>query len=317
LIGADIYTADAFDMVEMRGVFTVWPVHPTADVAVLNEHLHEHPTLPALRDPTSGRAFQWSDFTTFRQFRQTALYHDFFREQEIRHQLAITFPMGQASGALVFNRRRPDFSEEEGALLELVRPHLEQSWRRLQGQKQLEEALSWMTLAGDDQAVLALAEDGTVLFASEVATRLGRDLFGQAPPVWAPRILRKWRAERREAEDSFTVSSRGRHLSIKVVGPAEFPPASQMPGALPPGRRGYVLRLSERVAAPSTHLARRFGLTPREAEVFFWIAQGKRNLEIATILGAKPRTIEKHVENLIAKLGAESRGAAAAMAWEG
>ncbi len=40
------------------------------------------------------------------------------------------------------------------------------------------------------------------------------------------------------------------------------------------------------------------GLTPREAEVLFWIAQGKSNPDIATIIGAGVRTVHKHVENI-------------------
>jgi len=53
------------------------------------------------------------------------------------------------------------------------------------------------------------------------------------------------------------------------------------------------------------------GLTPREAEVLHWIIQGKRNIEIATIIGCGPRTVHKHVENLLEKLGVETRTAAA------
>lgn len=52
-------------------------------------------------------------------------------------------------------------------------------------------------------------------------------------------------------------------------------------------------------------------LTPRESEVATWLAQGKTNAEIAIILRAQPRTIEKHVEKILAKLGVENRTAAA------
>jgi DNA-binding CsgD family transcriptional regulator len=51
-------------------------------------------------------------------------------------------------------------------------------------------------------------------------------------------------------------------------------------------------------------------LTPRENEVLDWIARGKSNPEIATILGLSVRTIYKHVENIFAKLGLESRAQA-------
>jgi DNA-binding CsgD family transcriptional regulator len=53
------------------------------------------------------------------------------------------------------------------------------------------------------------------------------------------------------------------------------------------------------------------GMTRREVEVFRWMARGKTDPEIAIILGARPRTIEKHVEHILAKLGVENRTAAA------
>jgi DNA-binding NarL/FixJ family response regulator len=58
------------------------------------------------------------------------------------------------------------------------------------------------------------------------------------------------------------------------------------------------------------------GLTPREAEVLFWVARGKTNDEIATVLGIGMTTVKKHLESTFAKLGVENRTAAAAMALE-
>lgn len=58
------------------------------------------------------------------------------------------------------------------------------------------------------------------------------------------------------------------------------------------------------------------GLTPREAEVLFWVARGKSNPEIATILGIGLTTVKKHLEATFAKLGVENRTSAAAMALE-
>ena len=56
------------------------------------------------------------------------------------------------------------------------------------------------------------------------------------------------------------------------------------------------------------------GLTPREAEVLCWIAQGKTNDEIGRILGACTGTISKHVEHILMKLNVENRTSAAAIA---
>jgi len=57
-----------------------------------------------------------------------------------------------------------------------------------------------------------------------------------------------------------------------------------------------------------------FKLTAREAEVLYWVAQGKTNRDIGDILGTSPRTIHKHLEHVFGKLGVETRTAAAAMA---
>jgi DNA-binding NarL/FixJ family response regulator len=58
------------------------------------------------------------------------------------------------------------------------------------------------------------------------------------------------------------------------------------------------------------------GLSPREAEVLLWIAQGKTNEEIGIILGASRNTIKKHVLRVLDKLGVESRTTAAVRALE-
>ena len=77
-----------------------------------------------------------------------------------------------------------------------------------------------------------------------------------------------------------------------------------------------VLYLVEEHAPPGPAELTRLGVTPRQAEVLYWIAQGKTNGEIAIILGTSPRTAEKHVEQLFQRLGVENRVAAAAQANE-
>jgi DNA-binding CsgD family transcriptional regulator len=57
-------------------------------------------------------------------------------------------------------------------------------------------------------------------------------------------------------------------------------------------------------------------LTPREAEVLFWISEGKSNHDIGVILGAKTGTICKHVEHIFGQLNVENRTAAAVVALE-
>jgi DNA-binding CsgD family transcriptional regulator len=52
------------------------------------------------------------------------------------------------------------------------------------------------------------------------------------------------------------------------------------------------------------------GLTPREAEVLYWVSQGKTNPEIGLILAVSVATVKKHVEHIFEKIGVENRSAA-------
>jgi len=58
------------------------------------------------------------------------------------------------------------------------------------------------------------------------------------------------------------------------------------------------------------------GLTPRVAETLLWLAQGKTNADIATILGNSESTVKKHVLEIFERLAVETRGAAALRALE-
>lgn len=52
------------------------------------------------------------------------------------------------------------------------------------------------------------------------------------------------------------------------------------------------------------------GVSPREASVLLWVAQGKGNADIAAILDMAENTVKSHLRNVFTKLGLESRHAA-------
>lgn len=58
----------------------------------------------------------------------------------------------------------------------------------------------------------------------------------------------------------------------------------------------------------------KLGLTSREAEVLYWMSQGKSNKELALILGISPRTVTKFTELIYSKLQVDNRTSAANMA---
>lgn len=73
--------------------------------------------------------------------------------------------------------------------------------------------------------------------------------------------------------------------------------------------RRLVMRSTPDVAAP---IAGR--LTVREREVLSLLVAGESQAEIALALSISPRTVAKHVEHLVAKLGARNRAHAVALA---
>lgn len=73
---------------------------------------------------------------------------------------------------------------------------------------------------------------------------------------------------------------------------------------------GAAERVSSHHAAVAEALAG-LGLTQRERDVATWLARGRSNHEIAALVTASPRTVEKHVERILLKLGVENRTTAA------
>ncbi len=57
------------------------------------------------------------------------------------------------------------------------------------------------------------------------------------------------------------------------------------------------------------------GLTRRQAEVLHWVAEGKTNSEISTILGCSFFTIKNHLKEIFQRLGVHNRLSAAACAY--
>jgi DNA-binding CsgD family transcriptional regulator len=76
----------------------------------------------------------------------------------------------------------------------------------------------------------------------------------------------------------------------------------------------FLLRLAKEAGAtPPPEFSSELVLTTREGEVLAWLSKGKTNRDIAQILGLSPRTVDKHLEQIYAKLGVENRTAAAAV----
>lgn len=148
--------------------------------------------------------------------------------------------------------------------------------------------------------------DGCLLWQTPLARELLALYYGTTAPETPPQILqwlrRHLRDAEREIEPPGLVAQRaGRRLSIRLHQQT--------------GDHAWLLvmrEISDAAAIEAMSLALR--LTGREAEVLYWVIQGKINRDIGDILGASPATVKKHLERIFAKLGVETRTAAAGMA---
>lgn len=141
---------------------------------------------------------------------------------------------------------------------------------------------------------------------------------GEGRVVWQTPLARQWLAEAFGGEAA-AAPVLGAWLRAQLGRPVPAPLVHAQGGQRftftlhePTGDDGWLVVLKRAAdAPPGAALAQAFGLTAREAEVLYWVAQGKTNRDIGDILGMSPRTVTKHLEHVFEKLGVETRTAAA------
>ena len=159
-----------------------------------------------------------------------------------------------------------------------------------------------------DQGYLVADAAWRIRFATSKASRWLQEYFGRNQNDFLPDLLKDWLKQRRSKTlntsklssplEEFSMLGGSKRLLVRSLSPL----------------KGLEFRLVLREAQVDAGQLEALGLTKREAEVLFWVSQGKRNSEIGTILGAQPRTITKHIEHILERLSVETRTAAARVA---
>jgi DNA-binding CsgD family transcriptional regulator len=252
------------------------------------------------------------------QFRRLGLYREFFQHFGVDEHIVVRAPGPQSLlTGIAINRRRRPFTERERELLNLLRPHLYQAYRLSELTEQLHEKRRQLdrvmdgagihTLVVDDQARVVDAKSSTLADLATLFTNIGR------AADWLPPQVRAWFHEQRR-------------IVAREVGPIAAPPSPYvlrhsggrvvlrlMPDSSP-SRFVLVLQLQpvNRGAAALLPL----GLSIREAQVLFGVAQGLSNPDIGARLRISSRTVQKHLEHVFDKLGVRTRTEAAVRAEE-
>jgi DNA-binding CsgD family transcriptional regulator len=149
-----------------------------------------------------------------------------------------------------------------------------------------------------EQALLIANTRGEVLFATRKTRIILQTLFAERSDTVIPNEIRIWLIKGDMSKPLVIRHPEKGEIEIRIV---PFSPSGSL----------SLMRIEYRRidAGPKALLA--LGLTAREAEVLYWITEGKTNPEIAIILDASPDTVKKHAANLYAKLGVPTRTSAA------
>jgi DNA-binding NarL/FixJ family response regulator len=156
--------------------------------------------------------------------------------------------------------------------------------------------------------LLAVNRQGKIMWATPQAQKLLSDSLGPAASddMTLPAALQQWLEQAQQSKGG-----------SKSPATASFPdhPELRLYYMGNAGSNEVLLRLAKDAASSlPAEFTSELGLTTREAEVLSWLSKGKTNRDIAQILGLSPRTVDKHLEQIYAKLGVENRTAAAAIA---
>jgi DNA-binding CsgD family transcriptional regulator len=113
-----------------------------ATQAVFAAHVHEHPLVNHYRATGSGEPVMISDFLSLDRFHRLGIYAEFFRGIPVEHQLAIRLPgPDEQVIGVALSRSGRDFSDQDRALLSVLRAPLIAALLRARSRRQAGRAL--------------------------------------------------------------------------------------------------------------------------------------------------------------------------------
>jgi DNA-binding CsgD family transcriptional regulator len=283
--------------------------HPKHYGEVLARHAKAHPILNRMEQSQNGEAVTFSDVLPISKFRDSALYSDFYKPLRIPYIIGIALDIDKRHSITIARHSDGgEFNERTRSTLNAIRPHVVQGFRNAMAVTQMRDQLGALNHAMEDahQALLSVTPEGRIKWAT--------------PSAYA--LLKKYNPEGRHRSDRLpsTLSAWLLQQPQHLYCPNEV--ATPMVPLLVPRENGFLrIRLVRNgsqwilILEEQRHAFDGIGpglveLSKRENEVLGWVAQGKTNPEIGTILAISPRTVQKHLEHIYGRLGVENRHAA-------
>ncbi len=279
-----------------------------AEMQAFAAYIHENPLFDEFILKRRTETLKITDVTPPDEFRRTAIYNEFYRRVGVSNQLVA--PLQVSDDLLItcsINIEKKDFSERDKTALTLLAPHLANAIRNAFAYQRLSGAL-------DQEAcgIVALNSNGKPVFISEYARRLFEKYFASE----------KCRADALPASLGDWIEKTNSSVRANEFDQPPAPLKMVNQNGEMTARLGFNRQTDERTLLleekrfASAQTYARLGLTKREAEILFWIANGKTDDAIATLCGISLRTVHKHVEHIYTKIGVETRTGAMLKAFE-
>ncbi len=279
------------------------------EVDLVGKFLNQSPFPPYFVGTGDTQWKMTTDFMPVEDFHATELWQLGLRRWGINQQCCgmLAF-MNATAHAVTINRTSAGFTEKERRLLNAIHPHLVTSYVNAQafGQKLRTEAELRVALEQAPGAYGYFHATGALAWLQPTTRKWLLEIFsdetwdGSGLPSTL-RLLRRQAMEERHSTQHVTRTKDGARFTCCL---------------LPSPLGGWILRIERSPLASRLRLKPIPDLSSRENEVLQWLVEGKRNGEIATLLGISQRTVEKHVEHILVVLEAENRATAIVRAME-
>jgi len=275
--------------------------------------LAAEPTWLHFQESRTSNPLTHSDFYSERQYRETEHYALYNEIGSSLRDMIVAFRVHSSGLLLNFGAvRGKRYSTRDRLMLAAIGPHVFQASLNVKAFSDLSTEVHrlYSAIESGGRATVIVSRDRRVPYCSPRAKTWIEEYFGgfhgDALPERIDSWLRQQLARATTIDDVAAPSD-----ALKVAGPKGT--IVTRLASLPDGwlllieREGFELDIRTLQSLP---------ITRREAEVLAYVAMGKTNPEIATILGISRLTVKKHLEHIFYSLGVETRPAAAGVALE-
>ncbi len=283
------------------------PIQPNAEQwAAFTRYVHENPVYIEVVVKKRTDPVILTDFITTEEFIKTNVYREFYSFVEDKYQMAITLWISSdLIMTCIFCHNLKNYSERDRLMLSTAAPHLINAVRNASDFDYLASALEVR-----NSGVMSVEGGGKIHFVSEFVRQIWNKYFERETVEAAvlPACLSDWIKSNNLFEKTndaavqpFRIKNTHGELSVRPISNSQT-------------LEKTFLFEEKRIISPKS--LESLPLTRREAEVLFWLAQGKSDRDISLLCEISPHTVHKHAQNIYVKLGVETRTAAVMKALE-